>query len=154
SPSEIIGKPMGTIVPDGLRKDLTKLMKRIKAGQEIDAFDTVRVRKDGAQVDVAVTISPIRDKLGSVIGAAAIARDIGEKKLAHELEKKLLLMEQNEEFMATLSHDLKNPLLGINRVLELFAAGRLGALTAEQKRLILQVRDSNHSLLSIIQDLI
>lgn len=77
-----------------------------------------------------------------------------ERRQAEETERKLAVFEQREEFMATLTHDLKNPLIGTNRVLEMLAERALGEVTAEQAELFLQIRDSNRILLSMIQNLL
>lgn len=76
-----------------------------------------------------------------------------ERKQAEEKSKRLVVLEQREEFMATLTHDLKNPLIGANRLLELMAEQALGELSSEQSNLLLQLRDNNKMLLSMIQNL-
>jgi two-component system, sensor histidine kinase and response regulator len=77
-----------------------------------------------------------------------------ERKQFQEHSKKLAVFEKHEEFMATLTHDLKNPLIGANRILELMAEQVMGVLSLEQSTLLLQLRDSNKRLLSMIQNLI
>lgn len=74
--AEAIGKPINMLVPPGFDDDLPELLRRVRSGEQIDNHETVRERKDGTQVDVALTISPIRDREGAVIGASTIARDI------------------------------------------------------------------------------
>lgn len=77
-----------------------------------------------------------------------------ERKQFDETSKKLAVLEQHEEFMATLTHDLKNPLIGANRILELMAEEVMGVVTSEQSNLLLGLRDNNKLLLSMIQNLI
>lgn len=77
-----------------------------------------------------------------------------ERKQAEENSKRLALLDQREEFMATLTHDLKNPLIGANRVLELMAEQAMGSLAPAQANMLLQLRDGNKLLLSMIQNLI
>lgn len=77
-----------------------------------------------------------------------------ERKQFEDKTKRLLVLEQREEFMATLTHDLKNPLIGANRILELMAQQAMGNLSDEQTSLLLQMRDNNKMLLSMIQNLI
>mgnify|MGYP000184202009 CR=1 FL=1 len=77
-----------------------------------------------------------------------------ERKQTEENSKRLLVLEQREEFMATLTHDLKNQLIGANRILELMAQQAMGVVSSEQSDLLLQVRDNNKMLLSMIQNLI
>lgn len=77
-----------------------------------------------------------------------------ERKDLEETEKKLVTYEQREEFMATLTHDLKNPLIGTNRVLELLAEQAMGQISQDHADLLLQIRDSNKILLAMIQNLL
>lgn len=77
-----------------------------------------------------------------------------ERKQAEENSKRLALFEQREEFMATLTHDLKTPLIGANRILELMAEQQMGPVDSAQTKLLLQLRDNNKLLLSMIQNLI
>ncbi len=77
-----------------------------------------------------------------------------ERKQTEMKAKRLVQLEQHEEFMATLTHDLKNPLIGANRILELMADQALGSLSDEQAKMLLQMRDSNKMLISMIQNLI
>ncbi len=79
-PEEIIGKPVLTIIPPELHHEEAEILKKIRAGERIDHYETVRLRKDGKRIDVSLTISPIKDASGTVIGASKIARDITEKK--------------------------------------------------------------------------
>ncbi|MBX9693644.1 MAG: hybrid sensor histidine kinase/response regulator [Cyanobacteria bacterium] len=77
-----------------------------------------------------------------------------ERKHTEENSKRLMILEQREEFMATLTHDLKNPLIGANRILEMMAQKDLGELSERQSNLLLHLRDNNKLLLSMIQNLI
>lgn len=73
---EIVGKPIATIVPADRHDELASILERLEAGERIDRFTTKRVRKDGKEIDVSLTVSPIEDASGHVLGAASIARDI------------------------------------------------------------------------------
>jgi diguanylate cyclase (GGDEF)-like protein/PAS domain S-box-containing protein len=77
SADEARGKSISVLVPPGHDDELPDILRRIRSGQQIDEFETIRARKDGTQVDVSLTISPIRSRSGVVIGASTIARDIG-----------------------------------------------------------------------------
>jgi two-component system sensor kinase FixL len=80
-PEEAIGRPIYLIVPPPYVKELSEILERIRAGERVRNFETVRATKDGRLVDVALSISPIRDPAGTIVGASAIARDItGRKK--------------------------------------------------------------------------
>ena len=74
---EMRGRSISMLVPAGLEDDLPDILRRVRLGERIDDYETVRIRKDGTQVDVSLTVSPIRDPAGAVVGASTIGRDIG-----------------------------------------------------------------------------
>ena len=84
SASEAIGKPMAILFPREIANEEPAILASIARGQSIDHFETQRVRKDGERIDVSITISPLRDTSGKIIGASQIARDITERKHAEE----------------------------------------------------------------------
>jgi PAS domain S-box-containing protein len=79
---EMVGRPMRVLVPPDCAGEVDNILENIAAGKIVERFETVRLRKDGQRIDVSLTISPIRDKSGAVIGAAKIARDITERRRA------------------------------------------------------------------------
>jgi PAS domain S-box-containing protein len=81
--SEAIGQRVAMLVPDDRPDEEAKILARIGRGERIEHFDTIRRRKDGSLVDVSVTISPVRDRDGRIVGASKIARDISERKRIH-----------------------------------------------------------------------
>jgi PAS domain S-box-containing protein len=84
SASEVVGKPMLILFPADRVREEPDILDRIRRGESVEHHETVRIRKDGAKIDVSVTISPIRNEKGEVIGASTIARDITERKQAEE----------------------------------------------------------------------
>jgi PAS domain S-box-containing protein len=82
SRSEAVGKPMLMLLPKELANEEADILARIRRGESVDHFETVRVRKDGTEIDVSVTISPIKDSSGTILGASKIVRDITERKRA------------------------------------------------------------------------
>ena len=74
--SEVRGKSVSTLIPAGQEDDLPEILERVRSGERLDNYETLRMRKDGTQVDVALTVSPIRDSEGHVVGVSTIARDI------------------------------------------------------------------------------
>lgn len=81
---EIIGKPVTTLIPPDRLEEETYIISRIRSGSRVEHYESVRVKKDGSLFDVSLTISPVLDAQGSIVGASKIARDITEKKKAEE----------------------------------------------------------------------
>ena len=79
---EIVGHSISTLVPPGKPDDLPGIVKKLRRGERIESYETTRVHKDGHLIDVSVTISPVKDKAGKVVGASAVARDITKHKQA------------------------------------------------------------------------
>jgi PAS domain S-box-containing protein len=100
SAAESIGRPMLMLFPEGWLDEETDILAKIARGENVDHFETVGVRKDGTYIDVSVTISPIRDAQGKIIGASKIARDISERKRA---EQKLLMQLSRLELLGEIT---------------------------------------------------
>jgi PAS domain S-box-containing protein len=82
--AETIGQPVTILIPPDRREEEPKILERLKRGERVDHFETLRRRKDGTLLDISLTISPVKDKQGKIIGASKIARDITERKLVEE----------------------------------------------------------------------
>jgi PAS domain S-box-containing protein len=79
---EIIGRAITTLIPADRQHEETMILERIRRGELVDHYETVRQRKDGCLVDISLTVSPVKDAAGKIVGASKIARDISEKKQA------------------------------------------------------------------------
>ncbi|MCB9967559.1 MAG: MEKHLA domain-containing protein [Geminicoccaceae bacterium] len=99
---EMIGRSIKRIIPPDLQEEEDEILARLRAGERIDHFDTVRVAKDGRQVHISLTISPIRDSSGSIVGASKVARDVTERKRSEEM-RALLFSELNHRVKNTLA---------------------------------------------------
>jgi PAS domain S-box-containing protein len=116
SADEAIGKPILLVVPFEQEGEERDILERLGRGERIDHFETVRLAKDGRRIDVSLTISPIRDAQGKVVGASKVARDITERK---RIEANLRTADRRkDEFIAMLGHELRNPLAPIRTVAE------------------------------------
>jgi PAS domain S-box-containing protein len=112
---EAIGNPITMLIPSGRQDEEREILQRIRQGQRVEHYETVRQCKNGSQIDVSLTISPLKDKEGMIIGASKIARNITErKKTERELEHAKELAEAasraKDTFLAVLSHELRTPL--------------------------------------------
>ncbi|ULJ82007.1 PAS domain S-box protein (plasmid) [Rhizobium sp. C104] len=87
---EAIGRPITIVIPPDRLNEEPAILARIQAGERVDHFETIRRRKDSSLIDISLTISPIRDGNGKIIGASKIARDISERKRAAERQELLL----------------------------------------------------------------
>src|SRR6478752_1924225 len=83
-PEEILGKNIRTLIPADLQEEEDEILARIRAGEYIEHYETVRLAKDGRRLDVSLSISPIKSRGGEVIGASKIARDISARKVAED----------------------------------------------------------------------
>ncbi|HXT49269.1 MAG TPA: PAS domain S-box protein, partial [Gemmatimonadaceae bacterium] len=122
---EAVGQPIMLIVPPERVQEEQEILAKLRRGERIDHFETVRVAKSGRRIDVALTISPIRDANGVIVGASKVARDISEKKAAERAQERTIgelrraeeaLREadrRKDEFLAVLAHELRNPLAPI-----------------------------------------
>jgi PAS domain S-box-containing protein len=94
SADEMIGKPVSLLIPPDRRDEEPDILDRIRRGEAVEHYETVRQRKDGSLVDISLTVSPVLDDEGRVIGASKIARDISERRRAAQ-QQQLLLREMD-----------------------------------------------------------
>src|SRR5215469_18036470 len=147
SADEMIGSSVMRLIPTEQQHEEEKILACIRRGERYDHFETTRLTKEGRRIHVSLTISPIKDANGNVIGASKIARDITEKKRAEEeireaqmanVERARLLESERaarseaerdsrmkDEFLATLSHELRTPLNAVLGWANTLRAGRL-----------------------------
>jgi len=144
--AEAVGRHITLIIPEDRRDEETEVLRRIRRGEFVDHFETIRVTKDGRFVNISLTVSPIKDTDGRIIGASKIARDISERRRLEDERDRLLVREQQarhdaeasnrtkDYLLATVSHELRTPLtsiLGYARMLQragLDEAGRAHAV--------------------------
>jgi PAS domain S-box-containing protein len=139
APEEMIGASILKLIPEHLHSDEKTIIENIRAGRRIEHFETVRLAKDGRLIDVSLTISPIKDEEGRVIGASKILRDISSRK---RIEISLLQAEKiaaTGRMAATIAHEVNNPLEAVMNLLYLLRTkitddqGRDFLATAEEE---------------------
>jgi PAS domain S-box-containing protein len=125
APDEIIGKPITTIIPPELHAEEEQVLARLRRGERVEHFETERLRKDGTRIEVSLTVSPVRDEHGEIVGASKIARDITERKRSERLLREA--DHRKDEFLAMLAHELRNPLAPLRNAAELLCRGKHAA---------------------------
>ncbi len=114
---EVIGQPMSLLIPPGHEDEEPFILERLKRGERIEHYEAVRQRKDGTLVPVSLTISPIKDGTGAIIGASKIIRDITERKQA---EQRIMdSLREKEVLLKEIHHRVKNNLAVISSLLYL-----------------------------------
>ena len=174
---EIIGRPITQIIPADLQDEENNILSRLRHGEPVEHYETVRVTKKGRPIDVSLTISPIRDTAGRVVGVSKTVRDITErKKTETELEKaraalraradnlEQIVAERTQElretiaelesFSYSISHDMRGPLRamqGYASVLEQELKGKIGN---EEWEYLRRIGLASMRLTSLVQDIL
>jgi two-component system, chemotaxis family, CheB/CheR fusion protein len=129
SAEEVIGQPITLIIPPELQDEERHILERVRRGERIDHFDTIRLTKDGRRIPISLTVSPVRNPRGVIVGASKIARDISERARSEQALREG--ERRKDEFLALLAHELRNPLAPIRYAL---ATIRKTGLSLEQQR--------------------
>ncbi len=171
---EMVGQSITKIVPTDRLSEEDYVLGRIRSGLSVEHFETIRRTKDGRFVEISLTVSPIRDHTGRIVGASKIARDIREhKRLMHERQiaaaneeaaRREVLEAQNRriqeaarlksEFVANMSHELRTPLNSIVGFAELIADARFGPLPARYQEFARVMHSSAEHLMQLINDIL
>jgi PAS domain S-box-containing protein len=162
SAAEVLGHPIFLLLPPERADESRRIIERLRRGERIDQYETIRVKKDGSRLHISLSVSPIRDASGRITGVSRIARDITERKRAEvELRELQKLAQQRERLAdvgvitAKILHDLANPLAGLSMQAQLILrrAHRsptqpLGSALEPAQRIVSEV----HHLDAIIRD--
>ncbi len=160
---EVIGKPVTILMPPERLNEEPGILARVRKGQRVDHYETIRRKKDGTLVDISLTVSPICDATGTIVGASKIARDITGQKRRNELLERAVAertsalrsaLEQMEEFSYSVSHDLRAPLRAIDgyagALLEDYAAD----LKPTAREYLESIQRSSHRMERLTRDLL
>lgn len=115
-PDEMIGRSILTIIPPELHSEEPNILERLRSGCRIDHYETDRVRKDGSRVRVSLTISPVRDPAGRVIGASKVARDITGRVHMQEAIIESEKLAATGRMAAAIAHEINNPLEAVTNL--------------------------------------
>ena len=162
--AEVIGKPITIIIPPDRLQEEPRILSRIQSGERVDHFETVRRTKDGKLVDVSVTISPIRDATGRIVGASKIARDVTlQKRFQHELQTAREVAERAREeaeaasrakdhFLSVLSHELRTPLTPVLAAISMME--RDGTVSGHLAESVAMIRRNVETEARLVDDLL
>lgn len=146
---EVIGKHISIIIPPDRLCEEDHIINQIRQGNRIEHFETIRRTKAGKSIHISVTISPIKDEHGKIIGASKIARDISERLKAVEAVRTANL--KRDEFLANMSHELRTPM---NAVIGLSSILQKMSLPPKAMQCVNTLKMSADSLLDLINDLL
>lgn len=147
---EAIGKSITIIIPPERRDEENEILARVSRGERIEHFDTVRINKDGNRIDISLTVSPIRNSAGELIGASKVARNISERK---RIEAELQNADRRkDQFIALLAHELRNPLAPLRNGLQAMRLASHDKTTVDQLRGMME-RQLGH-MVRLIDDLL
>jgi PAS domain S-box-containing protein len=154
---EAVGQHISLVIPPDRIAEEDQIIASLKAGKRIDHFETERLRNDGRRIVVSLTISPIKDALGNVIGASKIVRDVTDRIRAEGDLKRLAADlsaadQRKNEFLATLAHELRNPLAPMSNMLEVVK--RAGNDTEILKRAHETLERQLNQMIRLVDDLL
>ncbi len=148
--AEAVGRSIRMLIPEDRQAEEDDVLARIRRGARVDHFETIRRRKDGSLFPISLTISPILDGRGRVVGASKIARDISERRRLEEGLRQANRLK--DEFLATLSHELRTPLNAILGYANMIKTGAVAA--ANQRRAIDTIERNARALAKLVGDVL
>jgi PAS domain S-box-containing protein len=152
---EMVGQSILRIIPPELHDEEYRILAQLKRGEPVSHFETVRVAKNGRRIDISLTVSPMRDRYGNLIGASKVARDISERKQAETLQRMLVeeLNHRVKNTLATVQAIASQSLRHAKRPADFVASfsGRVQAL-AQAHMLLTQARMQGTELMDLIRE--
>jgi PAS domain S-box-containing protein len=135
---EILGRPMSVLLPLERYRELEQSLERLNRDERVGSYETERVHKNGSRLQVQLSVSPIRNEKGKLIGASAISRDIGQQKRTEEALRRNERLATAGRLTAAIAHEIRNPLEALTNLVYLArrdAAGRDGYLHLAEKEI-------------------
>ena len=163
---EAVGRPITILIPRDRLDEEPTILARLRRGERVDHFETIRQRKDGTRLHISLTISPVRDAEGRVVGASKIARDITERKRSEQAIARLLEEQQRitadlqranrdlEQFAYSASHDLQEPLRSVQLYSELLTKRWQDRLDGEALECLEHLRNGAARMEALVHDLL
>src|SRR5215210_4252102 len=156
SEEELKGKQISVLLPPERLDEMMEILEKVGRGETIIQHETVRVSKDGRCIPVSLTVSPVRDSSGNIVGASTIVRDITERKLAEQelqqaKEEAEAASRAKSEFLANMSHEIRTPMNGVIGMTGLLLDTDLDPAQREYGE---TVRNSAEALLHVINDIL
>jgi PAS domain S-box-containing protein len=145
TPGEVIGRSISLLLPADKLDEEAQFLERLQQGEHIQHYETVRRRKDGTLVDISLTVSPIKDATGKIIGASKIARDITQQRAIAQMKS---------EFISIVSHELRTPLTAIRGSLGLVAHGIYDKKPEKKQRMIEIAASQSDRLVRLVNDIL
>jgi PAS domain S-box-containing protein len=157
--AEVIGKPISILLPPGRLGEEPAIIERLRRGERVEPFETRRLTKKGDVIDVSVTISPIHDSRGNMVGASKVARDISDRKRAEEAVARAkdateVANRELEAFSYSVAHDLRTPLRGIDGFSQALLEDYSEKLDEEGQRYLRRVREAAQHMAQLIDSLL
>lgn len=143
SATEIIGESIVKLIPEDRKQEEPEIIGRLKQGKRVDHFETKRITKYGKLIDVSLTISPVMDITGRIVGVSKIARDITEKKQEEQ---------RKNDFIAIVSHELKTPLTSIRSYVQLALVKAKEKADAFTETVLTRADNQTRKMTNMIQD--
>jgi len=147
---EAVGKHITLIIPAEQLDEEEKILTTLKTGERIDHYETIRKHKDGHLIPISLTVSPIRDRFGKIVGASKVSRDISERVSAEKLIKEMSV--KKDEFLANMSHELRTPMNAVIGLANLLNVSP--NLSERDTKCVKTLKISADNLMELINDLL
>lgn len=145
SADEIIGNSVEIIIPEDKYYEIENIKEIITSGKKIDHYQTTRKKKDGTLVDVAISVSPIKDSDENITGVSVVLLDITKER---QIDK------AKTEFVSIASHQFRTPLSAMSWYIEMLLAGDAGSINEEQKKYLQEISTGNKRMVNLVDDLL